>query len=117
MKRKAYVETSLISYLTSRLNNDPVCAAHQQVTRRWWAGREAFDLYVSQFVLDEAAQGDVEAAARRLVVLEDIPLPEVTEEATALAAKILSGGGPPSQARRYGVKLKSSADWPASSHP
>jgi hypothetical protein len=78
---------------------DPVCAAHQQVTRRWWAGREAFDLYVSQFVLDEAAQGDVEAAARRLVVLEDIPLLEVTEEATALAAKILSGGGLPSQAR------------------
>jgi hypothetical protein len=99
MKRKAHVETSLVSYLTSRPTEDLVCAAHQQVTRRWWADREAFDLYVSQFVLDEAAQGDVDAAARRLVALEDIPLLEVTEEATALAAKILSGGGLPSQAR------------------
>jgi hypothetical protein len=96
---KTYVETSLVSYLTSRPSEDLVCAAHQQVTREWWAGRKAFDLYASQFVLDEAAKGGAEAAARRLVVLEDIPLLEVTEEATALAAKILSGGGLPSQAR------------------
>jgi hypothetical protein len=99
MKPKTYLETSLVSYLTSRTSEDLVCAAHQQVTRRWWAGREAFDLYVSQFVLDEAAKGDAEAAARRLSVLEEIALLEVTEEATELAAKILSGGGMPSQAK------------------
>jgi hypothetical protein len=99
MKPKTYVETSLVSYLTSRPSEDLVCAAHQQVTRKWWANRKAFDLCVSQFVLDEAAKGDAEAAARRLVALEDIPLWEVTEEATALAAKIPLGGGLPSQAR------------------
>lgn len=99
MKPKTYLETSLISYLTSRTSDDLICAAHQQVTRRWWAGRGTFDLYVSQFVLDEAAKGDAEAAARRHVALEDIPLLEVTEEATALAAKIVSGGGLPLQAR------------------
>jgi hypothetical protein len=100
MKPKTYVETSLVSYLTSRPSEDQVCAAHQQVTRTWWwMGRKTFDLYASQFVLDEAAKGDSEAAARRLAALEDIPLLEVTEEATALAARILSGGGLPSQAR------------------
>jgi hypothetical protein len=99
MKPRTYVETSLVSYLTARPSEDLVCTAHRQVTKEWWAGRKAFDLYASQLVSDESAKGDAEAAARRFAALEDIPLLEVTEEATALAAKILSGGGLPSQAR------------------
>lgn len=47
MKPKAYVETSLVSYLTARSSENLVRAAHQQVTREWWAGRGVFDLYIS----------------------------------------------------------------------
>jgi hypothetical protein len=88
-----------VSYLTARSSEDLVLAAHQQVTREWWAGRGGFDLYISQFVLDEASKGDAEAAALRLATLEEIALLEVTEDATALAGELLSGGGLPQQAR------------------
>ncbi|MFH0947314.1 MAG: type II toxin-antitoxin system VapC family toxin, partial [Planctomycetota bacterium] len=65
----------------------------------WWAGRGAFDLYVSQFVLDEAAAGDAEAAARRMEVLRDTTLLDVTDEATALARELLTGRAMPSKAQ------------------
>jgi hypothetical protein len=35
MRPRVYVETSIISYLTSRPSRDPVVAGHQQVTREW----------------------------------------------------------------------------------
>jgi len=57
MKPTAYVETTVFSYLTALPSRDLVLAAHQQVTRDWWSGRDAFGLYVSQFVLDEASAG------------------------------------------------------------
>jgi hypothetical protein len=50
MKPKTYIETSIVSYLIALPSRDLVIAAHQQITRDWWADRAAFDLYVSQFV-------------------------------------------------------------------
>jgi len=41
MKPKAYIETSMVSYLAARPSRDLVSAAHQQVTRDWWASRLA----------------------------------------------------------------------------
>jgi hypothetical protein len=99
MKPKAYVETSIVSYLTAVPSRDLVLAAHQQITRDWWAGRGAFDLYISQFVLDEAAAGDAEAAARRMEVLRDTTLLDVSDEATALARKLLAGRAMPPKAQ------------------
>lgn len=34
--------TASAGYLTSRPSEDLACAAHQQVTREWWAGRKGF---------------------------------------------------------------------------
>ncbi len=47
-KPRAYVETSVISYLTAQPSRDLVVAAHQEVTREWWSGRDRFDLLVSE---------------------------------------------------------------------
>lgn len=48
MKAKVYVETSVISYLTSRPSRDVVIAGHQQTTRDWWENcRETFNIVVS----------------------------------------------------------------------
>jgi hypothetical protein len=99
MKPKTYVETSVVSYLAARPAEDPVTRACQRVTREWWAGRGAFDLFVSQFVWDEAARGDTKVAGRRLGYLADIPVLEVTDEAVALAGQLLSGSGLPERAR------------------
>lgn len=96
---KTYIETSIVSYLTAWPSRDLVRAAHQQVTRDWWATRGSFDLYTSQFALDEAAAGDEGAAASRLAALEDAVLLEVTEDAILLAENLVAGGALPPKAR------------------
>ena len=42
MNPKAYLETSIVSYLTGWPSRDLVRAAQQQVTRDWWAPRGSF---------------------------------------------------------------------------
>jgi len=98
MKPKLYLETSIVSYLTARPSHDLIRAAHQQVTRDWWETRSSFDLYISQFVLDEAKAGDAEAAERRLSVLREPLLLEATPETGRLAREILDRGGMPNKA-------------------
>jgi predicted nucleic acid-binding protein len=98
-KPKAYIETSVVSYLTAWPSRDLVRAAQQQVTREWWATRGSFDLFTSQFVFDEAAAGDEDAAASRLAVLQEAVLLETTEDTILLAEKLVAGGGLPPKAR------------------
>ena len=64
MKPKVYIETTIISYLASKPSRDLITAAHQQITHDWWEARLTdFEIYISQFVLDEAGAGDVDTAA------------------------------------------------------
>jgi hypothetical protein len=99
MKRKVYVETSVLSYLTSRLSRDLIVAGHQQVTQEWWANqKDQFDLFASQTVIEEAAAGDKEAARQRLEILEDLPLLELSQEALALAGDLVHEGPLPPKA-------------------
>ncbi len=99
MEGKIYVETSVISYLTSRLSRDLIVAGHQQITQEWWANqRDKFELFVSQTVLEETAGGDQEAARQRLSVIESLPLLEITEEAIALAKDLVRLGPLPEKA-------------------
>jgi predicted nucleic acid-binding protein len=98
LKPKLYLETSIVSYLTARPSHDLIRAAHQQVTRDWWETRYSFDLYISQFVLDEAKAGDQEAARQRLSALRDARLLELAPETGWLAREILGQGGMPAKA-------------------
>lgn len=91
MKPKVYLETSVISYLTSRPSREVIVAAHQLITKDWWEKRRAeFELFASPIVHKEAGKGDADAAARRLEVLEGIPLIELTVPAAAVARDILT---------------------------
>lgn len=86
-----YLETTVISYLTGRPSRNLRVVAHQEITIDWWTRRRMrFELYVSRLVIDEAAAGDVEAAARRLVTLNDIPRLELTESASLLATNLVT---------------------------
>ncbi len=69
MKRKVYIETSVISYLTARSSKTILGAAHQQLTQSWWEKRFEYDLCVSQSVWQECAAGNPDAAERRLAAL------------------------------------------------
>jgi predicted nucleic acid-binding protein len=93
VKLRAYIETSVISYLASRPSRDVVVAAHQALTRQWWDERSAqFELVVSELVAEEAARGDANAAEARLAALEGIPILGMSDEAVALAEHLLSTG-------------------------
>ncbi len=93
MKPRAYIETTIISYLTGRPSRDIIAAAHQQITHEWWSSRkEDFDLFASQLVWDEAEAGDREVSQRRLAVLESVELLEVTEEGLYLANLLVEKG-------------------------
>lgn len=47
MAARVYVETSIVSYLSARQSRDVIVAAHQALTRRWWRGRRAYNVFVS----------------------------------------------------------------------
>ena len=53
VKARVYVETSVVSYLTSRPSRDMVIAAHQELTRQWWKDRSGeFELVISELMED-----------------------------------------------------------------
>jgi predicted nucleic acid-binding protein len=94
-----YIETSIVSYLTARPSRDLLVAAHQQLTVAWWDQQRAhYEIFTSQVVLAEARAGDPEAAQLRVVVLERLPLLDVTDAAIMLAAALVSGQALPAQA-------------------
>ncbi len=99
MKGKVYIETTIPSYLAANPSRDLLTAAHQQVTREWWdSRRSAFDLYVSESVLQEAAAGDVMLAKRRLDLLTDIPILALTRVILTIAELLIVEGPIPRKA-------------------
>ena len=101
-----YLETSIVSYLTARPSRDLIVAAHQQLTVTWWdQQRASYELFTSQVMLAEARAGDLEAAQRRLAVLEHLPLLDMTDAAIALAATLITGQALPAQATQDALHL------------
>ena len=90
MKRKIYIETSVISYLTARPSKTIIGTAHQHLTRSWWERRFEYDLLVSQSVWQECAAGDHDAARRRLAALEGLGVLAVTEDMISLAEALIA---------------------------
>jgi len=90
-RSSAYVETTVLGHLTSRMSRDLVTAGHQQLTQEWWEGhRQELDLYVSELVVQEAGAGDPIEAQKRLAALEGIPQLELTEACRRLAGELLA---------------------------
>ena len=98
MKRKVYIETTVVSYYTGRATRDLLVAARQQETRVLWPRLlSEFETYISALVFEEARAGDPEAAARRLEAIEPFPVLDVDEDATELAARLLTDTAVPKQ--------------------
>ena len=93
MKRRVYIETTIVSYLTARPSRNLIRTVHEALTREWWRGhRHLYDLYTSHIVLEEAGKGDADAARRRLLAVRDVPLVAPVESAIVLARQILDSG-------------------------
>lgn len=100
MARAVYVETSVVRYLTARPSQDRIRAACQDITRHWWnEGRLGLDVFISPYVIEEAAMGDQVAAQARLDALRSLHVLPVDDEIPELAEYLLLGGGLPAKAR------------------
>ena len=109
-KPRLYLETTIPSYLTAWPSRDPLLAVHQNVTKEWWIDRrEYFDIFVSDFVLEEAAEGDPDAARERLKVLEGFPSLETNELVIELGSRLIGPGLLPERAATDAAHIAISA--------
>ena len=66
-------------------------AARQLLTHQWWNDqRTNYELVSSQYVVDEAADGDPRLAAERLLLLKPIPLLPLAPEVGFIAREIMA---------------------------
>ena len=99
VKPKVYIETSVISYLTSRPSRDILIAANQQVTQEWWQNRRpSFDIFISQLVAQEIGSGDAEAVVRRQEAVAHCTYLDITPDAVNLAEQLMERNVIPRQA-------------------
>ena len=106
MKATVYIETTIPSYLTAWRSPELVMAANQEATRSWWeVCRPAFELFISEIAMIEAAAGDKEAAQRRVEAISGLPELDVSEKAEALAAKLLAGAALPEKAKTAALHI------------
>ena len=88
-----YLETSVISYLVSRLSRDYLVSAHQRLTREWWETRRSeYEVFISQLVIEEIEEGDLEEAKKRVAAVTGIPIIATDSEALELASRYISKG-------------------------
>ena len=110
MKLSVYLETTIISYLTAWPSRDVIRLSHQMLTRDWWTrARDSFDVFVSDFVIDEAGAGDATAAAERLKMLAGIPLLPVNAQILELSKRLATALALPPRARLDAAHLAISA--------
>jgi len=98
VKPSVYVETTIVSYLGARPSRNLIVRAHQELTRRWWRQRAAFQIFASPLVVEEARRGDSAARSRRRRLLRGLPLLEITDDSRAVARRLLEAGPLPEQA-------------------
>lgn len=101
-----YLETSVISYLTSPISRELVTAAKQQITQEWWSHSQGrFDFYVSDVVEQEVARGDAGLAQQRLSLIRGITRLSVNDEAESLARQFLTKSDLPAHALADAVHI------------
>jgi len=86
MRESIYLETTIVSYYTSKPSRDIIVLAHQEITRQWWLkviGR--YNIFISEVVIEEANSGDPEAIKRRLEELKDFPHLELNDKVEKMA--------------------------------
>lgn len=99
MKATVYIETSIFSYLTARPSNDLRATANQSVTLEWWEIQQPnYSVFVSELVISEASKGHPEAAQRRLAVIGDLPLLQISPEVRILAQALIEDHALPAKA-------------------
>jgi len=105
-----YIETSVVSHATARPSSDPLTAVLQLQAKQWWAEeRGNYRLVTSQFVIDEAADGDIEAARSRLEMLDGIPILLPSGQVEVIAEEIIRRSLMPAKAKLDALHVATAA--------
>ncbi len=106
MKEAVYIETSVVSYFTSRPSRDIIVLAYQEITRQWWPKAvKRFDVFISEVVVEEAGAGDPGAAKKRLAELKDFQHLELNEKVEKMAQVYIEQLDIPQKAIRDAVHI------------
>jgi hypothetical protein len=98
---RIYSESTIPSYVVARPARDLLQAARQQLTKDWWDfNSENHELFTSQIVLDEIAEGEAAMARQRLELVAELKLLDLTDEARMFTKEILASGLLPVEADR-----------------
>ena len=110
MKKRVYLETSMISYLAARPSRDLITAANQQISHEWWDRRHLdFELVASRYVWIEAAAGDPQAAVGRLALLANVVELPPSRQVELLATVLCEQGALPAKARLDALHVAAAA--------
>lgn len=91
MKKRMYIETTVVSYLTAKPSRDITVAGHQEATRELWPELAAhYETYISALVFEEAKRGAPDQARMRLAAIQPFPMLDIDDEARSLAEKIIT---------------------------
>jgi predicted nucleic acid-binding protein len=96
MKRRIYLDTTVVSYFTANASRDLVVAARQKLTRELWpALTKSYDTYISALVYEEAGRGNRTQAKMRLEAIDTFSALAIDEQSRLLARKIIVEKGIP----------------------
>jgi hypothetical protein len=96
--KTVYIESTIVSYFTSRPSRDVVIVARQEATRELWPRLTAeYESYVSVLVREEVGKGDEDQAGQRLQAIRPFRVLDTDEAALTLATKIIDGHGIPEE--------------------
>jgi len=98
LKKRIYLETTVVSYLAAKPSRDIIVAGHQDATRELWPELSAkYETYISALVFEEAKKGDPGQAQIRLAAIRPFPMLDIDDEARLLAEKIVGRRAVPAE--------------------
>lgn len=93
MKPRIYVESSVISYATSRKSSNTKTAYRQEVTQLWWSkATTRFALESSGIVQFEISAGDASAAKKRLALFATLACLPLHDELVSFGERLMLEG-------------------------
>lgn len=87
MARRVYLETTIPSAYVS-MRTDASSVHHRELTRAWWADQKPrYDVWISEAVVLELAQGDWPGRADALELVDPLRRVPITEEVVNVARR------------------------------
>ena len=100
IKPTVYVETTVVSYLTSQPSKDAVIFSRQQATRQLWNDHpDDFEFIVSGIVVTEIERGDEKEVQQRLKTVANLTTLETSSVSERLAQLLIDSGAVPQKSR------------------